>query len=200
MFRMLCAGMLTAFVATAASTFQVAAQQPASDGPVLQADNALAFPADYREWMFLSAGLGMNYGPNAPAAGQPQSFTNVYVNPSSYRAFMKTGAWPDRTMFVLEIRGSASEGSINRTGHFQTGIRAIEANVKDARLPGGWGFYDFGRETKAVAPLPQTATCYACHRDNTAVEHTFVQFYPELMAVARKMGTVKSTYQDTIPR
>ena len=71
----------------------------------MQADGQLAFPSDYREWVFLSAGLGMNYGPNAPAEGQPQSFTNVYVNPSSYRSFMKTGAWPDRTLFVLEIRG-----------------------------------------------------------------------------------------------
>jgi hypothetical protein len=169
------------------------AQQP-QDGPQLQAGNQLAFPADYRQWVFLSAGLGMNYGPNAPAAGQPQSFTNVYVNPASYRAFLTSGAWPDRTMFVLEIRGSASEGSINRSGHYQTDLRAIEANVKDARLPGGWGFFNFGRNTTAVAPLPQSATCYSCHRDNTAVEHTFVQFYPELMEVARRMGTVKKDY------
>ena len=178
------------------ATSVITAQQTASDGPTLQADGQLAFPSDYREWVFLSAGLGMNYGPNAPAAGQPQSFTNVYVNPSSYRSFMKTGAWPDRTLFVLEIRGSATEGSINRTGHFQTGVQAIEANVKDARLPGGWGFYNFGRNTAAVTPLPQTATCYACHRDNTAVEHTFVQFYPALMDVARRMGTVKKEYQE----
>lgn len=200
MFRIVFAGALTAFVVTAAVSSRVAAQQPASDGPMLQAEHKLEFPSNYREWMFLSSGIGMNYGPNAPAEGAPQSFTNVYVNPSSYKAFMTTGKWPDRTMFVLEIRGSATEGSINKTGRFQTGIRAIEANVKDTRLPGGWGFYNFGREQAAVAPLPQTATCYTCHADNTAVEHTFVQFYPELMAVARKMGTVKPTYQDTIPR
>ena len=196
MFKMSIAVLSAAFLVALSTSPRVTAQQPQGDGPVLQADNQLAYPANYREWMFLSAGLGMNYGPNAPAAGQPQSFTNVYVNPSSYRAFMKTGAWPDRTMFVLEIRGSASEGSINKSGHYQTDVRAIEANVKDARLPGGWGFYNFGRAQNAVAPLPQTAACYACHRDNTAVEHTFVQFYPELMAVARRMGTVKSTYQE----
>ena len=200
MFRMLFAGILTAFVVTAAVSSHVAAQQPAGDGPMLQDEHKLAFPANYREWMFLSSGIGMNYGPNAPAEGAPQSFTNVYVNPSAYKAFMKTGAWPDRTMFVLEIRNSATEGSINKFGRFQTGIRAIEANVKDARLPGGWGFYNFGQAQSAAAPLPQTATCYSCHQDNTAVEHTFVQFYPELMAVARKMGTVKPSYQDTIPR
>ena len=182
--------------AVLAATSGSSAQQVTGDGPGLQADGQLAFPAGYREWIFLSAGLGMNYGPNAPAAGQPQSFTNVYVNPSSYRAFMQSGTWPDRTMFVLEIRNSASEGSINRSGHYQTEIRAIEANVKDARLPGGWGFFNFGARTAAVAPLPQTATCYTCHRDNTAVEHTFVQFYPSLMDVARRMGTVKPGYKE----
>jgi len=185
-----------ALVVAAGGTPRVIAQQPTSDGPQLQADGTAAFPENYREWMFLSAGLGMNYGPNAPPAGAPQSFTNVYVNPSSYRAFVKTGAWPDRTMFVLEIRGSASEGSINKAGHFQTDLKAIESNVKDARLPGGWGFYNFGNKQVATSPLPQSATCYTCHAENTAVEHTFVQFYPSLMEVARKMGTVKSTWRE----
>lgn len=172
------------------------AQQPA-EVPALSAGNTLTLPADFREWVFLSSGLGMTYGPNAPAAGQPQSFTNVYVNPTSYRAFLKNGVWPDRTMFILEIRGSASEGSINRFGRFQTGLRAIEVNLKDARLPGGWGFFDFGTRDEPAAPLPQTASCYGCHRDNTAVEHTFVQFYPTLMDVARRHGTVKTTYRDS---
>jgi hypothetical protein len=188
-----------AVVIAAGAIVAFAAQQPqqtASEVPSLQADGTLAFPSNYREWIFLCSGLGMTYGPNAPAPGQPQSFTNVYVNPASYRAFMKTGAWPDRTMFVLEIRGSASEGSINKSGHFQTGVRAIEVNLKDQQLQGGWGFYNFGRETAAVRALPQTAQCYSCHAENTAVEHTFVQFYPSLMDVARKMGTVKSTYKE----
>jgi hypothetical protein len=194
MFKAVVATWTAALVVMMATMPRVVAQQAAFDGPSMQADGVLAFPENYREWMFLSAGLGMNYGPNAPAAGQPQSFTNVYVNPSSYRAFMKTGAWPDRTMFVLEIRGSATEGSINRSGFYQTAVRAIEANVKDARLPGGWGFFNFANKTAAVSPLPQTATCYTCHAENTAVEHTFVQFYPSLMEVAKAKGTVKADF------
>lgn len=172
------------------------ARQAGGEVPDLGAGQTLALPRDFREWVFLSAGLGMTYGPNAPAAGQPQTFTNVYVNPSSYRAFLTSGAWPDRTMFILEIRGSASEGSINRSGRFQTGLRAVEVNLKDARLPGGWGFFDFGTAAGPVAPLPQSASCYACHRDHTAVEQTFVQFYPTLMDVARRHGTVKPTYRE----
>jgi hypothetical protein len=174
---------------------ELRAQQVKAEVPDLGAGHALTLP-DFREWVFLSAGLGMTYGPNAPAPGRPQSFTNVYVNPSSYRAFMKTGAWPDRTMFILEIRASRSEVSIDRAGHVQAGLQAVEVNLKDARLPGGWGFYDFGRAAGPAAPLPQTARCYACHRDEGAVEHTFVQFYPTLMEVARRHGTVKPAYRE----
>lgn len=197
MIRPLLGCTLAVFIVSLVIAGQVGAQQSATDVPDLRDGSRLTLPADFREWVFLSAGLGMTYGPNAPAPGRPQSFTNVYVNPASYRAFLESGAWPDRTMFVLEIRGSASEGSINRFGRFQTGLRAVEVNLKDARLPGGWGFFDFGTSTGPVAPLPQTANCYQCHRDNTAVEHTFVQFYPTLMEVARRHGTVKATYRET---
>ena len=195
--KWLAACSLLLVVTATSAVSRLEARQRASEVPDLRSGNMLTLPADFREWVFLSSGLGMTYGPNAPAPGQPQSFTNVYVNPSSYRAFMKSGTWPDRTMFILEIRGSASEGSINRSGRFQTTLRAVEVNLKDARLPGGWGFFDFARAAGPVAPLPQTANCYACHRDNTAVEQTFVQFYPTLMEVARQRGTVKSSYRDT---
>jgi len=65
---------------------------------------------------------------------------------------MKTGRWPDKTMFVLEIRASTSEGSINKGGNFQTGLVAIEAAVKDeTRYPATkWAYFNFrtgsGRE------------------------------------------------------
>ena len=80
------------------------------------------------------------------------------MNPSSYHAFMKTGQWPDKTMFILEIRASSSEGSINKGGHFQSNLVVIEASVKDeARFPGKWAYFDFGRDMKPqVAALPRT--------------------------------------------
>lgn len=179
----------------------VFAQAPAvaGDGPQFTSANELVRPENFREWMFVSSGLGMSYGPNAPAADRPPRFTNVYVNPSSYRSFMKTGRWPDKTILILEIRDSASEESINKAGRFQAGLLAIEALVKDeARLQGGWGFFDFGRAgalSDRVKALPQTASCYACHSKNAAVERTFVQFYPTLLDVARRMGTLNPSFE-----
>jgi len=164
----------------------------ATAGPRYTAGGELIRPADFREWMFVTSGLGMTYNQPTGAARTP-SFTNVYVNPPSYRAFMKTGTWPDKTMFILEVRASTSEGSINKGGHFQSNLVVIEASVKDeARFPGKWAFFDFGRDMKPqVAALPRTERCYACHADNGAVDNTFVQFYPTLLDVATKMGTVK---------
>ncbi len=37
----------------------------------------------------------------------------------------------------------------------------------------------------------QLARCVECHTEHTAVERTFVQFYPTLYEVARRMGTLK---------
>jgi hypothetical protein len=143
--------------------------------------------------MFVTSGLGMTYNQPTGAAARTPNFTNVWVNPSSYRAFMKTGQWPDKTMFILEVRASTSEGSINKGGHFQSNLVVVEASVKDeARFPGKWAYFDFGRDMKPqVAALPRTERCYACHTDNGAVDNTFVQFYPTLLEVATKMGTVK---------
>src|SRR5580704_3789266 len=79
-------------------------QQPPGDGP-RYSGTALIVPTDYREWVFLSSGLGMTYAPASVAPSAP-TFGNVFVNPSAYRSFMQTGKWPDRTIFVLELRNS----------------------------------------------------------------------------------------------
>jgi hypothetical protein len=157
--------------------------------PQYTSDAQLKFPADYREWIFLSSGSGMTYGP-AARPGPPQ-FDNVFVNPESYRAFLRTGHWPDKTTFVLEIRASESHGSINQNGHFQTDMTAVEIEVKDGN---SWTFYGFpltgGVPAASAKPFPRTASCYTCHAQNTAVENTFVQFYPQLYEIAVRKGTI----------
>jgi hypothetical protein len=106
---------------------------------------------------------------------------------------MKTGQWPDKTMLILEIRASSSEGSINKGGFFQSNLVVVEAAVKDEkRFPGKWAYFDFGRDMKEqVQALPVTERCYACHSENAAVDNTFVQFYPTLVDVARQKGTFR---------
>jgi hypothetical protein len=178
-----------------ALSFSAAAQPPSGDGPRFSG-TALVRPADYREWVFLSSGLGMNY--NAPAPGSPpparQVFTNVFVNPSAYRSFMQTGRWPDGTMLVLEIRASSGSGSINKDGRFQTTLAGMEVHVKDARFrENGWAFFNFGGGKEAAEPLAgqAVADCVACHAEHGAVDNTFAQFYPTILDAARQKGTLR---------
>jgi cytochrome P460 len=172
-----------------------AADRPAmDDGPRFTANGQLIRPKNYREWIYLSSGLGMTYGPAAEAARDKNpSFDNVFVNPAAYRSFMETGKWPDKTMFVLEVRASESKASINNGGRFQSGIEAIEAEVKDEkRFPNKWGFFGFGTSASDAKQVPVSASCYSCHATNGAVDNTFVQFYPTLIEVAKSKGTLSA--------
>jgi Cytochrome P460 len=175
-----------------AFAWAVGGQQAPADGPRYTKGTNLIRPTDYREWIFVSSGIGMTYDPSTRSPAAPQAFSNVFVNPSSYRSFMQTGTWPDKTMFVLEFRNSGSEASINQAGRFQTDIRRLEAEVKDSQFPGGWGFFNFGTDETAE-PLSgeRVAPCIDCHTKHAAVEMTFVQFYPTLLEVARQKGTLK---------
>jgi Cu/Ag efflux protein CusF len=155
-------------------------------------DAKMILPKDYREWVFLSSGLGMSYMQSATPNPNP-GFDNVFVNPEAYHAYLKTGMWPDKTVLILEIRGSDTKVSINKDGRVQTNIVGIEAHVKDASH-GGWAFYNFGDGTNPNGMLlPKTANCYSCHEQNAAVDTTFVQFYPTLVEIAKTKGTYKET-------
>jgi len=187
--------------ATAAASAAVLAKSPlqspapSEHAPAYTADGLLLVPADYREWIFLSAGLDMNYSEKADISGMSM-FGNVFVNPEAYRAFRETGTWPDNTQLVLENRNASSKGSINKHGKYQTvETMGVEVHVKDtARFDGGWAFFASDDGIAPAQKFPATASCYACHRDHAAVDTTFVQFYPTLLPLAVKKATLSERY------
>ena len=199
--KMKTAGWCLVLAAAAVAIASTARAQSASgDGPRYRNGNELVRPDDYREWMFLSSGLGMTYEAEsvqeAGSGARPMRFQNVFVNRSAYAGFKETGEWPNGSVFILEIRQAVSEASINVAGSFQSDLLVLEAEVKDSRFEDGWAFYNFGSAGSmpdAVAPLPPeaAASCVQCHTEHTAVERTFVQFYPTLLEIAREKGTLK---------
>ena len=171
------------------------AQVAPGDGPQYVNGTDLVRPTNYREWVYAGGGLGLTYDV-ATNPQDPPRFGNVFVNPSAYRSFMQTGEWPDGTVLVLESRLSETDALVSNRGRFQAKLRRMEAEVKDSRFPDGWAFYDFGsvdalRATAKPLAGEEVARCIECHTKNTAVERTFVQFYPTLLDAAREKGTVK---------
>ena len=168
-----------------------AAHAPAA---VYTADGQLNFPGHYREWVYLTTGFDMSYTAGMQMAGH-HLFDNVFVDTESYKAFVKTGTWPDKTMIVLEHRGAESKGSINQKGNFQTGYMDVEVHIKDeSRFPGKWAFFGFD-DNKTAKMIPATESCYSCHSAHAAVDTTFVQFYPTLLPIAQSKGTLSPTYK-----
>jgi len=156
-------------------------------------DGKLLFPKDYRTWVYLSTGMDMSYS-DAPGGGDRHLFDSVFVNREAYDAYQKTGTWPEKTIFMLEVRKGESRGSINKKGQFQGDRVGLEAHVKDTkRFKSGWAFFPFNGEGPSAA-LPQTSACNTCHEQHGAVDTTFVQFYPTLIPKAQEMKTFSAAY------
>jgi len=150
--------------------------QPAAD-LAYTPDGKMVFPKDYRDWVYLSTGFDMSYVEGA--ADNPHRFDTVFVNRVAYDGFRAAGAWPDKTVMVLEVRAAATN-DFNKRGLFQSGAPlGVEAHVKDASR-GGWAFYAFGKAQAPGAVLDKAQACYSCHEKNAQTDTTFTQFYPTL--------------------
>ena len=152
------------------------------------AGDRMIVPEGYREWMFVGANYGMGYSDPAPGqvTAKPGTFHNIYIQREAYKAYAKTGKFPDKTMLVMEVVEPASKESINKQGMFQGRYVGVEVAVKDEkRFDGKWAYFKFFDSEGKLAPqakaFPKEA-CWDCHNKNGAVDNVFVQFYPVLRA------------------
>ncbi len=193
-------GMFTLTISFVRAQAFTTASASGSSAPSYSKTGELLFPSKYREWIYLSSGIDMNYNPKSASVDTPShsTFDNVFVNPESYKTFLDSGAWPDKTVLVLELRGAQNKGSINQSGYYQSSVlKGIEMHVKDeTRFPGKWAFFGFDNDNDVSGKLiPQSASCYSCHSEHGAVDTTFVQFYPTLLGIADKKGTFSPAYR-----
>jgi Cytochrome P460 len=172
-----------------------AANMRSSAGAEYTGDGQLKFPEHYREWIFLSSDFHPASKPADMQKGGHDKFLNVFVNPEAYKAFLKAGTWPDKTMLVVETRPAESLSMNNQTGDVQGLVEGVAIHVKDeARFPGKWAFFGFHGE-KTATMIPVTAGCYSCHATQGAVDTTFLQYYPSLLAIAKGKDTLSAAYR-----
>jgi hypothetical protein len=167
-----------------------------SEPPGYTVDAQLKLPANYREWVYLTS----DYYASDQAAipkGAEGAFNNIFVDPRSYRTFLKTGRWPDKTMLLVDERNAIvmEPKPPNQKAAVQSSGIGLAIHVKDeTRFPGKWAFFDFSNGARVGKMIPVTAGCYSCHAARGAEDKTFVQFYPTLLPVAKSRNTLDPGY------
>jgi hypothetical protein len=157
---------------------------PAPVQPRYAADGALRRPATVERWILVGASLGLGYS-DATEDG-PGMFHRVYLEPTAYDHYRRTGRFRRGTMLALSIRHPARRVPPSRAGWTEGELAALELAVKDpGRYAGAWAYFDFGRDAASARPLPP-GRCQACHAEHAASDNVFVQFYPTLRDLAAR--------------
>ncbi len=182
----------TVFAAIAVAILMAAPAAPAGvmAKPGFTADGKLVQPTGYREWVYVGTPLTPN-DLNPPEAPFPE-FHNVYIHPSDFAVYKKTGKFPNGTVLIKELVSVGSKQATSGKGYFMGEFIGLEAAVKDSKRfpdePGYWGYFSFGHKyplAKETSKQP-VATCNGCHGANAAEDWVFVQYYPVFRAAKPK--------------
>ena len=161
------------------------ADPPATQLPQFTDNGSLREPDDWETWVMVGASTGLSYAAPgaAPAAGAaPGLFHNVYLQPWAYREFIRSGVFPEGSMFVLSFFEASQKASPARAGFYEGDrVPGIEIHLKQKGTDkSGWAFYGFADTASVGAKLPPTASCYSCHATEAAHDNVFTQFYPSI--------------------
>ena len=117
--------------------------QQTESAAVFEGQNTLLRPKSYREWVFVGSSLGLSYA-QSPGRNESELFHNVYIDPVSYREYMRTGKFREGTVMVLELFGAEAKKEPGLQGSYEKDLRALEMSVKDSRrFEGGWAYFGF---------------------------------------------------------
>ncbi|HWR16943.1 MAG TPA: cytochrome P460 family protein [Terriglobales bacterium] len=149
----------------------------------LSGSNELLLPANYHSWVVLSPSA-----PGIPKHTHKHVASKVFVEPTAFEHFNKTGQWPNRTVIVLEMRNP-------KAAKHTCALMALEAAVKDdSNLAEPWSYYGiiYDRITaqRTAAPLV-TGNCEDCEHPT---DFMLAMAVPTLRAVINaKPSTVSPT-------
>ncbi|MEM7068784.1 MAG: cytochrome P460 family protein [Pseudomonadota bacterium] len=188
--------LLSGIVVAAAMTGGVAAANDGINRAQFTEDGKAKIPENWRNWVYVGTPLTPN-ALNGGSAPFPE-FHNVYIEPSAYAHWQKTGEFADGTQLAKELvlvrendndEENGSSAEVSGVGYFQGEFFGLELTVKDttryANEPGGWAYFSFGHKAppyETTAAAFPTDSCNACHEANAAEDFVFTQFYPVLRA------------------
>ncbi|PBM99984.1 hypothetical protein B8A54_19975 [Pseudomonas aeruginosa] len=203
MVRVMSYGLMMAVLALAGTFAMADTVEKQPDDVVLPASAAkltfnengeAALPKGYRSWVHAyTAWQSIDVTPLNNTVTKTPEFHSVYVEPNAYRAFMKTGRWPEGSLMVKEFNITSIDpkncggppayvcdvgGSKVIFPHGATGLSLM---LKDSKRypnePGGWSYFSFGYQAppyEQFSPAQARAQCAQCHIDNVGPKHDYV--------------------------
>lgn len=166
------------------------------NGPSYAEDGSIIRPIGWESWVFIGSPLT----PDELNGGKAtfREFHSVYIEPSAFEHYRKTGEFPNGTQ-IVKVRNLLYEGddcletnaetgaclAVSGWGYFNGEYSGFELTVKDTTRfddPGGWVYLNFGEERPwAPTSTPfEASSCNSCHDANAADDFVFTQFYPVL--------------------
>ena len=133
-------------------------------------------PAGVAAWPVAGTSFALSYEGTAKP-----SFNTVRMDPRSFAAYVKTGAFPAGTVLALEVRAARTEVAPAKGGETEGAVLSTSLHVKDERAaPGTWTFYTYKPGAARATAVPRTRSCYTCHAHEAQQDTAFTQFYPNL--------------------
>lgn len=151
--------------------------------PQYDKDGALLRPRNFYTWVFVGSSIGLSYAKDSDMSG-PGMFHNVYTQPEAYQEFQKTGKFPEKTIFIIDMRDSLHNVSIAKHGYTEGESMGLDVSVKDhEHFHEGWAYFNFaydnGKFAERARANPKEA-CFSCHSEHAASDNVFTQYYPAL--------------------
>lgn len=153
-----------------------------------------AFPKGYRHWVHTYTAwetIATSFL-DGKVTKTPE-LHSVYVEPNTYRIFMKTGKWPEGALMIKEFSTTNTDpkqcsGPPAYTCKLgadtiifpqeHTGIAVmLKDNKRYANEPGGWAYFSFGHQAppyEKLSPARDRAQCAQCHIDNVGPKNDYV--------------------------
>jgi hypothetical protein len=124
-------------------------------------DDAVPFPADYRDWAHVRSTL---VGPESSSFKTNGGLHHYYANAKALEGY-RTGTFPDGSILIddlLEMQPGKTQG-VTLEGPRRR-LAVMVRNEKKYATTGGWGFEVFKADTRVGSlDSDSQAACFECH-------------------------------------
>jgi Cytochrome P460 len=136
-------------------------------------NDAVPYPAGYRQWAHVSSAL---IGPQSPAFKDSGGIHHIYANEKAMEGY-RTGRFPDGSVLVADFLETRESEGVTTEGP----RRRIDVMMKDSKryaATGGWGFEQFrgDSQTDRMVTAEIAANCFACHAKQKDRDSVFSVF------------------------